>query len=339
MSAALDLLNPYAWAMRVRRAAYDRGVLNSGHPGVPVISIGNLTMGGSGKTPLVIDIARRLIERGKRVAIVSRGYRRTTEGFVLVQEGSHVLADVRKSGDEAQLIAIKLPQAIVIVDEDRLHGARQAKNLGAEVIVLDDGYQHMRLRRDVNVLVVDSSRHPGEVFPFGLLREPLSAASDADAIIYTNADRADGSIENALQPYLRPEITRAHSRTRIGELLPFGDAPRLGPGALSGVRVLAVSSIANPVRFYQLLREYGAEVVPHALRDHAAYSDRVIERVRRHAAASASRCIVTTEKDGVKSAAFFSQNWQGPPAYMLRIDVEFMDGRDAFYALIDSVSP
>ena len=336
MSATLDLLNPYAALMRLRRAAYHAGVLHSEHPGIPVISVGNLTMGGSGKTPLTIALGKYLHAKGKRVAVVSRGYGRASEGFVLVQDGTQLLADVAKSGDEAQLIAMTLPNAIVIVDEDRVHGAKQAKHLGAEIVLLDDGYQHMRIRRDLNILVVDSSRTLGEVIPFGMLREPPSAAADADVVVYTNAAHSSGAAERILSRYLRPGIPIARVATRAETLLPLVSAADRTLSSLKNARVLAVSSIAAPERFYQVLREAGAIVTPHTLRDHAAYDRTQIERIKRHAASSAAELIVTTAKDGVKSASFFAQDWDGPPVYILPITLEFMEGERPFYHLIDT---
>jgi tetraacyldisaccharide 4'-kinase len=336
MTALLDTLNPYAALMRARRAAYHSGLLHSDHPGIPVISIGNLSMGGTGKTPLTIAVAQYLAERGKRVAVVSRGYGRTTKGFLLVQEGTQVLADVERSGDEAQLVAMKVPSAIVIVDEDRAHGARQAKHLGAEVIVLDDGYQRMSIRRDMNVLVVNASKPIGATFPFGMLREPLSAARDADAIVFTNADAELPEVTESITRAARPEALLVRTRTKVRGLLPLAGRPGITPASLSGCRVLALSSIASPERFYRTLRTLGAIVVPHALRDHARFSAAEIERVYRHARSSAAEVIVTTEKDGVKCAALFSERAEEPPVHILEIEPEFMESGPAFFSMIDT---
>src|ERR1035437_10976461 len=127
MTAIFDYINPYAYAMRLRRRLYERGSLRSSHPGVPVISVGNLSLGGTGKSPMVLAIARHLMEQHKRVAIVSRGYKRRSKGFLLVSDARRVLATVESSGDEAQMFAQMLPGAIVIVSEDRVRGAEQAK--------------------------------------------------------------------------------------------------------------------------------------------------------------------------------------------------------------------
>jgi tetraacyldisaccharide 4'-kinase len=332
----LDAINPYAFAMRVRRSAFRNGLFRSEHPGIPVISIGNLSIGGTGKTPLTIAIAHHLEAKGKRVAVVSRGYRRNSTGFVLVQEGSQILADVAKSGDEAQLMAEKLPHAIIIVDEDRSHGARQAKLLGADVILLDDGYQHLRLRRDLNILVVEGSKRLGNVLPFGRFREDHSAASAADVVISMNPESQSPNIQRDIRSSLRPETLIVTARTSAMSLVPIGMSQPKGLADLKGVRVMAVSSIASPERFYRSLREYGAVVIPHALRDHAAYDRHVMDRIARHAKSAKAEMIVTTEKDGVKSAVFFGRDWQGLQAYMLPITVEFIDGQAQFYQRIDT---
>lgn len=338
MSRMIDMLNPYAALMRARRAAYHAGVLHSDHPGIPVISIGNLAMGGTGKTPLTIAVAQHLVEKGVRVAVVSRGYRRSSKGFVLVQEGTQVLADVDRSGDEAQLIAMKIPSAIVIVDEDRAHGARQAMNLGADVIVLDDGYQHLALRRDMNVLVVNASKPLGAVLPFGVLREPLSAARDADAIIFTSADTEQPRVAQAIRQAARPDALYVRARTRVKGLLPLGGRVAISAESLANCRVLALSSIASPERFYRTLRSLGADVIPHALRDHARFSADEIERVYRHAYSAGAEFIVTTEKDGVKCAALFAERAADIPVHILEIEPEFMDGQQAFFSMIDSLA-
>ena len=184
-----DLINPYSYAMKLRRLLYRKGILKSERVSVPVISIGNLSMGGTGKTPITLALARYCIETlNRKTAIVLRGYKRKSSGFLIVSNGKEILEDVTKSGDEAQLYAQELPEAIVICDEDRVRAARNAVKLGAEVILLDDGFQHLRLKRDLNILLINSDEGIPPVVPFGKGRETASALNNADFILVTNSN-------------------------------------------------------------------------------------------------------------------------------------------------------
>ena len=157
----MKLLLPFAWLYAVpitlRNTLFDRGVLKQRAVNVPVISVGNLTVGGTGKTPLVEYIVRYLLALGRRVGVVSRGYKRRSKGVVVVSDGRELRVDARDAGDEPMQIASAFPQAIVVVGERRFDAAQEAVRLGAEVIVVDDGFQHRYLKRDLNIVVVDST--------------------------------------------------------------------------------------------------------------------------------------------------------------------------------------
>ncbi len=320
----VDYLNPYAYAMRLRRLAYEHGWLKSWHPGIPVISVGNIVLGGTGKSPLVLYIAEYLQQKhGKRVAIVSRGYKRRSKGFVLVRDGKEILASVESSGDEAQMFAEVLPGAIVIVDEDRVHGAREAKALGAEVVILDDGFQHLRLRRDLNILLMST---PSPVIPFGRAREPENALRAAGFVVYKHQrDRTDrkeksfGIVEGVPADLLSLELRP----------VPLTE--------LKAKRVLALSSIANPERFQEMLRQLGADVVPYALADHANYSEALVRKIIEKAETEHVAIIVTTSKDTVKSRKYFERAGVAIPVFVLRQQIEFLEGEERFYSAIDSI--
>ncbi|SRR5579883_977376 len=324
----IDYINPYAYLMRLRRMMYQHGWLKSFHPGVPVISIGNLTVGGTGKSPMVMLIADYL-ERmhGKKVAIVSRGYRRRSKGYVLVRDGMQILASVEQSGDEAQMFAERLPNAIVIVDEDRWHGAREAKALGADVIVLDDGYQHLRLKRDLNILLVDASRSISPVIPFGRSREPLSAANAADIVIETNG-------KQALPAEFRQSVT-AQTHSKAASLMPLQGREALALKSLNGKKILALSSIASPKRFHRMLDELGANLVVRDLGDHAEYSQALVNSIISDAQRHNVEMIVTTLKDAVKSRRYFHHS--EIPVYILLHELEFLSGEEGFYNAIDQI--
>ncbi len=323
MTSLVDYLNPYAYLMRLRRRMYEYCLLKSYHPGIPVISVGNLTMGGTGKSPLVLLIANYLRSKhSKHVAIISRGYKRHTKGFILVSDGKQTLASVEYSGDEAQMFAQLLPDAIVIVDEDRVHGANKAKELGAEVIVLDDGYQHLRLKRDLNILLDDGTSSP--VIPFGRMREPSSAVRAADVIV-----RSDGKdTRDTSGIVLRSAATKLVSLDRVTS------APLT---ELQGKRVLALSSIAHPERFVNMLRGLDAVVMSKDLGDHAEYSKSLISEILNDAKKNGVDLIVTTMKDAVKSRKYFERASPDIPIVILIHSLEFLRGEDGFYSAIDNI--
>jgi tetraacyldisaccharide 4'-kinase len=318
----LDYLNPYVYIMRLRRVMYERGWLKSYYPGIPVISVGNLTMGGTGKSPMVLLIAKYLEQKhGKRVAIISRGYKRRSKGFLLVSNGKEILASVEDSGDEAQMFAQLLPNAIVMVDEDRFRGANKAKELGADVIVLDDGYQHLRLKRDLNILLMDGTS--SSVIPFGRSREPASAVRAADIVISSEGkDTSDSS--------------KAVVQSVVSSLMSF-TVPDVPLTELKGKRILALSSIARPERFTNMLRELGALVLEKNLGDHAEYSESLIEKILVEAKTNGVEIIVTTMKDAVKSRKYFEQAKPAIPILILLHSLEFLRGEDGFYNAIDKI--
>src|SRR5581483_11627732 len=321
--AIRDDLNPYAWLMAFRRTAYERGWLRSVHPGIPIVSVGNLTMGGTGKSPLVLLLTEYLERKGKQVAIVSRGYKRRSNGFLLVCDGKKILADVEQSGDEPQMFARLAPNAIVIVDEDRARGACEASALGADVIVLDDGFQHLRLRRDLNILIATA---PSAVIPFGRAREPKNAVRAADFLIATDERFLP---KGTTIPSAIVQNVPTHCSSMTGTVVPLTE--------ITGKRVLALSSIASPERFHRMLREQGAEVIPRDLGDHAEYSAPLVAQILHGAENAGVEAIVTTAKDIVKSQGYFERAASSIPVFIVHHTLEFLHGEERFYHAIDRI--
>src|SRR5216684_2346958 len=266
--AAIVTLTPlsglYGVAMKVRRALYRRGVFHVHKAGVPVISVGNITAGGTGKTPLVEWIARALGRRQKRLCILTRGYGRQHGGRrVLVSNGSEIFADARDAGDEPLLLAEKLKgEAAVICDADRVAAARWAiENLNTELFILDDGFQHLRMARDYNIVVVDATNPWGNrrLLPAGNLREPPDNLARADCIVITRAD------DVAQTAALKSEIDRLSkgrlvflSRMRIAGLRELSEWKDRAPGEdLKSVPVAAFCGVGNPESFFAHLRRDG----------------------------------------------------------------------------------
>jgi tetraacyldisaccharide 4'-kinase len=323
----VDMLNPYVWVMTLRRILYHKGSLTSTKVSVPVISIGNITTGGSGKSPITKLIAEYLRDSlDRKPAIVMRGYKRKSKGFLLVSDGRQILADINESGDEAQSFARELGGVIVVCDEDRVSGAQKAIASGADVILLDDGYQHMALRRDLNILLVDkhSDQH---VIPFGKNREDSTSSSDADIIIRT--DENEITIPHKKDAIIvRVRLTASH--------ITFLDGSKRSPEYLEGKRVLALSSIANPDRFHNLISSFDTDIIPYVLDDHAEYNAAIIDDIQKRATSDDCDLIITTTKDIVKSHEYFENSELAIEVGVLHISYALSDDTE-FWKRIESV--
>jgi tetraacyldisaccharide 4'-kinase len=263
----------------------------------PVISVGSLSAGGSGKTPLAGLIARRLLEGGDRPAILSRGYARTApdDGVTIVSDGIRLRADFPRAGDEPLMLARALPEVSVVVSSDRYLAGRLAElHLGATVHVLDDGFQHLVLARDLDLLIVDAADlDRPRLLPTGRLREPLAAARYADAIVLSG----DGSDPRAIGERLGVADAFILTRTVGPAVEETGTALR----ALKDARVLLVSGIARPRRFEEDARAQGLDVAGALrFRDHHAFVSGDIDRIATELAATKADAVLTTEKDLVR---------------------------------------
>lgn len=285
-------LLPFAWlfglVVALRRAAHARGILRSAHPGAPVIVVGNLVAGGSGKTPLVLWLATQLRDRGLRPGIVLRGYGGRQRAPRLVQPGD--AADL--VGDEALLLA---GRAIcpVAVGARRAAAATLLVDAGCNVVIADDGLQHLALRRDLAIVVVDAARGfgNGALLPAGPLREPVSRLPAADCVVLNGS--GSPPLPQGLAPVVRMSLQLASLRALRGA----GIAP---PESLRGESVHAVAGIGHPARFFSLLRGLGARPVEHAFADHHAFTAQDLQF-------GDDRRIVMTEKDAVKCRSFATQ--------------------------------
>jgi tetraacyldisaccharide 4'-kinase len=325
----------YGRAARLRADWYASGRLSSRALPRPSISVGNLTFGGTGKTPFVEFLARRFRFEGWRPAVLSRGYGRATRGVVVVSTGGGPLVPPDQGGDEPVALARSTSGVLVVVGERRAEAARRAADLGADLFLLDDGFQHLAVRRDVNLLLLDA-RDPfggGKLAPAGRLREPIAAVGRADAVIFTRVDRgAPGADARALLARLAPRAPVFHARIRPTGLRDEHGAP-IDVEALSPRRLLAVCGIANPAEFGATLAELG--VAPEErldFRDHQRYGPRQLARLRSAADRTGASLIVTTEKDAVKLAG------RAPlPVVTVRLGVEVEES--GFFALLSARLP
>lgn len=297
----------YGAAMRARTALYKRGVLQSFDLGAPVISVGNITTGGTGKTPVVAWIAEALSGYGLRVCILTRGYGRTDESRrVLVSDGSSVLSNAEEGGDEPFMLAEMLRgRAAVISDRNRVRAAEWAReHLRSEVFLLDDGFQHLRVKRELDIVTVDATNPfgGGRLLPQGRLREPLRSLRRADLIIITRSEQArDISALKREVEHLSGRKKIVISRTRTGAVRPLGHAP-VGPlSAPNAYRMGAFCALGNSQAFFRHLERTGFDLTfTRAFADHHAYTQSDVESITREALGRGAEALLTTAKDAVK---------------------------------------
>lgn len=321
----------YGLVVRVRAWLYATGWFPTWRLPCRVISVGNLTVGGTGKTPVVIWLVQALLRRGLRVGVLSRGYKRTSEEeFLLVSDGKAALAGPAEAGDEPHLIASRCPGAVVAVGADRYGTGRWVLNrFPLDCVVLDDGFQHLALHRDVNLLLVDASA-PGDLgalLPAGRLREPLMAAARATLVLLTRVDQArqhEGytGLVGALGRTDQPVLVRFKPET-------FVDVASGAEQALDGVAgrtAMLFSGIGNSGAFRTTMDELGVTVVDEVrFPDHHAYRDSDLKLLRERSQARGAQLMVTTEKDAVKVAPLLQT---GDRVLALRLGTEILDGRE-----------
>lgn len=303
----------YGSAMHLRRKLFKKQALASHALPCPVVSVGNLVLGGAGKTPMVIHLARLIRGMGYRAVILSRGYGGTapTKGAI-VSDGDSICCHPTESGDEPYLMAALLENIPVVVGKDRHAAGRTAvRQFDPDIVLLDDAFQHLRLRRDLNLLLLDARRPFGNshVFPRGRLREPVSAMVDADAVIMTRSQ--DGKEELKLPGHGRGQtpirLFRAcHSGVIRGKARADNPLPQLADlvgieNGLGGMKLFAFSGLANNPSFFETAKHSGGRLVGClSFDDHFQYNTAAIQRITEAAATAGADCLITTDKDYVR---------------------------------------
>lgn len=309
---------PYRCGMAIRNLGYDRQLLRSQAAEVPVISIGNLTVGGTGKTPLVRHVARLLRDHHLRVSLVSRGYGAGQSG----------------ENDEAMELAWWLPDVPHLQQPDRVEAARIAvEELETEAILMDDGFQHRRLRRDLDVVVIDATCPFGfdRLIPRGLLREPLGALRRAQVVILSRADAVPVEKRQAIARRVHrvaPRVILAEAIHRPTRLLSWPDQTH-DLETLRDREVAVLSAIGNPTAFVDTVRRSGARVVDRLdLPDHDRYDTQTMARIRRWLSALGKPRmeVICTHKDLVKLR---TDRIDGHPVRALLIEFSWLEGGDA----------
>ena len=327
---------PYAVASRFRWLAYEHGLFKrKSLPGV-VVSIGNLTAGGTGKTPLTAMLAKWAHAKGYGVAVLSRGYGGNTREKVLeASDGKNIKASPSEAGDEPYLLAKKLPSVPVVISKKRYHaGMFACERHGSNFFILDDGFQHMALERDLDLVLLDASEPfgNGRLLPWGPLREPISQLSRADAFILTRTSPYDRNIPDVIKRKF-PSTPVFHADHVPSELVFPHSSEARDPGSIQGEPVVAFAGIAHPELFAQTLHTLAARVVLFkGFRDHYRYTKEDIEALLRIKERVGARYLITTEKDWVRIAQL---NVVSPEIAYLDIEFAFLSGYDEFIKIVE----
>ena len=334
----------YAAGVVVRNWFFHVGLLRATQVGVPVISVGNLDAGGAGKTPLVEFLARRLTLKGRKVAIVSRGYRRTTSGMVVVSNGSVICAEASASGDEPAQMAAKLSGVRVVVDEVRSRGAQYAvSKLGADVIVLDDGFQHRYLHRNVDIVVVPADRaaDPGWMLPAGNRRESLGSLDRATLVALSRCESMDqyNKAKRALGEWTKKPIIGL--TTRVSAVRRATTRFSVDLAGLKGKTAIAFSGIGDPASFERTVSTLGIELKSHMVfPDHHEFGITELRALEDSLKAHSADYLLTTEKDSVRLSSADDERKQfleRTPSFYVEIEQQILEGEVVLNEMLDRI--
>jgi tetraacyldisaccharide 4'-kinase len=323
-----------------RSSLYAAGLLRTARAEAPVLSVGNLAVGGAGKTPAALALAGRLAGRGRRVALLSRGYGARRSDARVVSDGRRVLLGADEAGDEPALLARRLPGVAVLCGPRRAEVARLAVDaLGADALVLDDGFQHRALHRDLDLVVLDAvdPAGNGRLLPRGPNREGLAALSRANLAWLSRADEAAPAALDALRARARAATGRSavEAAYAVSDVLDGALSGSRGPEALRGRRVLLLCALARPDGFRRTLRRLGAEVVGERIfRDHHAFTAAELRDVLAAAERAGAELVATTEKDAVRLPPELARD---PRWAVVRIEARITAGAEVLDAMLDEV--
>lgn len=350
-----QLSHMFRGIVQLRLLLYAKGIVRHHTLGCQVISVGNLTVGGTGKTPVVEVFARELQNAGRKVAILSRGYKKQEDPFLVrlidkvtlrelsrpprvVSDGKDLLLDSNMSGDEPYMLASNLRNVVVLVDKNRVKSGRYAINtLGCDTLILDDGFQYLKLKHRVEIVLVDRTNPfgNGKILPRGILREPIKNIRRADFIFIT---KCDGTGNEELKSKLRSLNQRAeiiecrHTPRYIRNLFTADEKPL---DHLKGLKVVVVSGIAVPTSFEGHVEQLGATILKsNRFIDHHRYTQQEIIDIVNRSHALGADAIITTEKDAVR---FPKLDRCDVPIYYLRVQIEFLTGAEDFHTCISRI--
>ncbi len=328
----------YKMGIRIRNGLYKKGILKVKEiNGVKIVSIGNITLGGTGKTPLTIFLANKLKSKGYRVGVVSRGYGgKNREAPLVVSNGKEILSIPEEAGDEPILIAKKSPKIPVCVYKERYLAAKiLVERFGVNLILMDDGFQHLRLKRDLDIVLLGSPHGIGNehIFPRGPLREDPSSLRRADGIVITSYGTELNLLENTY-PFLKDmpiffcNITPSffwRLRTFEGDIWPLS--------YINNMRVVLISGLARPSGFESIIRSLGADIMKHfAFPDHHMFRSRELKKISAWALRNGADLIITTEKDYVRIERKKSLTFK---TVAISMEVDFHNSEEEFLQFVE----
>ena len=335
---------PFGLAVCGRNKLFDRKILRTRSAGVPVISVGNITAGGTGKTPVAEFVARHCLKRGAKVAIISRGYKRESRGVLIVSDGRSIFVNAAGGGDEPVQIARRLPEACVVVGERRVDAARVAvERLGAEMIVLDDGFQHRYLHRDLDIVVIDARRFDDRdlLLPAGRRREPWSGIKRADVVAFTKvngpSEMGHAAVSRLRRWYDGPTVL---FRTTLERIRRAPDDTVVIHEQIRSTPLLAFSGIADHDGFVEDLGAVGFTVrCERRFPDHHTYSLGDVQSLIETLSHAGAEAFMTTEKDAMRLMAdeqVVERFLRTHPVYYTCIAAEVVEGEGKFLSMVNA---
>ena len=341
------LLRPFAIIYRTivqfRNALFERHLLGRWNSPIPVVSIGNLSAGGTGKTPLVDWVVKYYLSIGCKPAIVSRGYRRDSKGVQLVSDGQQVLLSSREAGDETAMLAWNNPDAIVVVAEKRKKGVIWImKHFAARVpgvIILDDAFQHRQIRRTLDIAIINAEEpfFKAKMLPEGRLREPLKNIARADLILLNkisdpeSAHAIAGELEKNRRPLVKARLKNGELTCFSGDFISSEEAP-----LKQNLKVLAFAGIASPESFLESLKKEKISIeAHHFFHDHEPYSAKKLQSIRREAEAK-GLSLITTEKDYFRMLGTpeLIRIISSLPCYYLKVETDIFEGKESLQSML-----
>ena len=321
----LPLLIPLSWIygliIWIRNRLFDIGFFKSKTFKTPIISIGNITTGGTGKTPMVIYLTKLLKKNNYKPGIVSRGYGRNSTGLIMVHDGNKLLTDIDKAGDEPYLLGEKLNNIPIIVCENRIDGIQKLlENRLVDIIILDDAFQHRYIERDLDIVLISSNDKIGDyhLLPWGKLREPLYVLKRAQCIIYSKTKQFQNPSQHEI---INPNIITSPITNIIQPII-----MKMGETGYKKVfsvdePVFAFCGIGDSNSFVQTANELGLKIIgTHFFQDHQNYNTKILQRLSIQIQNSKCKAVITTEKDKVKIPESFMKKFI---FYVIKIDVVF----------------
>lgn len=296
----------YRLIMDLRNFLYDHSILKITKLPIPVIAVGNITLGGTGKTPLVIALSSFLESKGFKVGVVTRGYRRKSKGQVVVKDGKAVLALPPDAGDEPYLIACKSGNIVVIADANRVEAARSAiKKYHCNVLIADDAFQHRALARNIDIVLWDSYSNPAKaaVIPAGRLRESWRGLRRADILLITRSAEISDPIRSFFQKK-QPDLFIDVLPLSIGKIIHYNSGEEIAPEMIRNKKVLGFCGLGNPVQFFNTIGYLNpASITENIFPDHHKYSEGDVDNLVRESVEKGCDYLITTEKDAMNFPA------------------------------------